>query len=189
MKTSFAIELPEWAQMFCNMMSRETFADDEFRMETTIELTRQNVLQKTGGPFGAAIFDLDNNSLVSVGVNLVPLKNCSVLHAEIIAIILAQAELDTYDLSSKGNFALFSSTEPCAMCLGAIPWSGVHKVVTAATESDAEQIGFREGHKPAGGINVLKHNGIKVTTQLFRDRAKEILNQYAQNNGIIYNAL
>ena len=188
MNHSFNIQLPDWAVMFGDMMRNETFADDDFKMETVIELSRQNVKHKTGGPFAAAIFNPADNSLVSIGVNLVPYENCSVLHAEIVAIMLAQSALGTFDLSSVGRFELFTSTEPCAMCLGAIPWSGVSRVACAATEQDAEQIGFNEGHKPTGGINVLKKNGIDIVTELLRDRAKTILNEYAASGGTIYNA-
>lgn len=173
--------------MFRHMMLNETFGDDESKMDVAIELSRQNVKQKTGGPFGAVIFDANDGSVVSIGVNLVTSANCSVLHAEIIAIMLAQSMLDTYDLSSEGNFELFTSTEPCAMCLGAIHWSGVSRVVCAATEADAVQIGFNEGRKPAGGINVLKCDGIEVITELSRDRAAAVLKEYKADSGTIYN--
>lgn len=188
MKTSFNIQLPDWAREFANALVGKTFVDDRARMHLAVHLSKQNVEQKTGGPFGAAIFDTKDNTLLSLGVNLVPSANCSVLHAEMVAIMLAQAELNTFDLSAKGKYELFSSTEPCAMCLGAIPWSGVTRVVTAATEEDAEAIGFNEGHKPAEGINVLKQNGIEVLTKLLRTNASDVLKQYAKSEGKIYNA-
>ena len=187
MKTSFNVQLPGWAEEFANALVGKTFVDDRAKMHLAIHLSKQNIEQQTGGPFGAAIFDTKDNTLVSLGVNIVTNANCSVLHAEMVAIMLAQGELGTFDLSTKGRYELFSSTEPCAMCLGAIPWSGVSRVVTAATEADAEAIGFNEGHKPDAGIDVLMESQIEVLTELLRSNANAVLQQYAQTGGEIYN--
>ena len=115
-------------------------------MNFVIDLSRQNIERATGGPFGAAVFDADGR-LVAPGVNMVIPQNCSILHAEMVAMALAQKVLGRFDLSDGGcqTFSLFTSTEPCAMCFGAIPWSGVRRLVCGAARKDAEAVGFDEG--------------------------------------------
>jgi tRNA(Arg) A34 adenosine deaminase TadA len=67
-------------------------------------------------------------------VNVVVTHNCSILHAEMVAIALAQKKLGRYDISDEGksDYELVASTELCAMCFGAIPWSGVTRLVCGA---------------------------------------------------------
>jgi tRNA(Arg) A34 adenosine deaminase TadA len=115
--------------------------------------------------------------------------NCSVVHAEIVAIILAQQKLATFDLGAEGlpAYELFTSTEPCAMCLGAIPWSGISSLICGARDEDARKIGFDEGEKPEKWIKSLAVRGIRVTRDVLRDKAKTILQQYVDEGGIIYN--
>lgn len=158
-------------------------------MRVAIAASRQNVERQTGGPFGAAIFDLEKDALVSIGVNLVTSANCSLLHAEIVAIMQAQRILGYYDLGSvgTGRFELTTSTEPCAMCLGAIPWSGIRRVVCGARAEDAEAIGFNEGCKPEGGVNSLNSYGIEVVKDVLRQEAAEVLRDYNDHGGEIYN--
>ena len=67
-------------------------------MRFVLALTERNIREKTGGPFGAAVFEQDSGKLVSVGVNVVIQQNCSAAHAEMMALMLAQKELDHYDL-------------------------------------------------------------------------------------------
>jgi tRNA(Arg) A34 adenosine deaminase TadA len=81
---------------------------------------------------------------------------------------------------------VFSSTEPCAMCLGAIPWSGVGALVTAASDGDARAIGFDEGAKPADWKAGLQERGIGVTDLLLRERAVQVLRRYREIAGPIY---
>ena len=91
-------------------------------MRFVIELARQNIEHRTGGPFGAAIFETTSGKLLAPGVNLVEPAHCSIAHAEMVAIALAQQTRGSYDLGREGTICeLVTSTEPCAMCLGAIP--------------------------------------------------------------------
>ena len=110
-------------------------------MSYVIELSRLNVRHGTGGPFAAAIFRSDDGSLLASGVNLVLSARLSVLHAEVVALIAAQQKKRTHDLSSAELpvYELVTSTEPCAMCMGAVAWSGVRKLVCGARGSDAEE--------------------------------------------------
>jgi tRNA(Arg) A34 adenosine deaminase TadA len=159
-------------------------------MEFAIELANQNIGHQTGGPFGAAIFETGSWQLVAVGVNLVEIANCSILHAEMVAIAMAQRIVGSYDLAAGGrpHHELATSTEPCAMCLGAIPWSGVRRVLCGARGEDACEIGFDEGAKPADWAGELNKRGIEVTRNVLREQARAVLKRYAQTGGTIYNA-
>src|SRR5919206_1833595 len=118
--------LPGWVEEFLSDPDR-SYPTQEERMRLAIELSRLNVEHGTGGPFGAAIFDLSTNRLVAPGVNLVTTTNLSAAHAEIVAIMVAQQVVGHFDLGGRGRpaYELVASTEPCAQCLGSIPWSGV----------------------------------------------------------------
>jgi len=109
-------------------------------MRLAIALARENVERQTGGPFGAAVFD-EKGHLVAPGVNVVVTGNCSILHAEMVAIALAQKKLARYDIGDEGrsHYTLAASTEPCAMCFGAIPWSGVTRLECGARDEDARR--------------------------------------------------
>jgi tRNA(Arg) A34 adenosine deaminase TadA len=180
------LRLPPWLGA---LVQRETraFESAESRMRFALELARQNIAQRTGGPFGAAVFAADSGRLVSAGVNLVEASNCSMAHAEMIAVALAQQAVGHYDLGAAGVYELATSTEPCAMCLGAIPWSGVRRVVCAAHGEDAAAIGFDEGAKPADWVGELQKRGIEVVRDVLRDEARDVLQQYAKAGGLIYN--
>jgi len=136
------------------------------------------------------VFEGATGRLVSAGVNLVETANCSIAHAEIVAISLAQRAVGHYDLGCEGmpRCELVTSTEPCAMCLGAIPWSGVRRVVCGARGEDACAIGFDEGAKPADWVGELRRREIEVVRGVLREEAKAVLQQYAGTGGTIYNA-
>jgi len=182
------LTLPEWLGEFLESAQPlfSTFAE---RMRFVTDLALENIRQRTGGPFGAGIFD-EEGRLIAPGVNLVTSGNCSVLHAEIVAIILAQQRLGRYDIGDGGKFfyELTTSTEPCAMCFGAIPWSGVSRVVCGARDEDARSIGFDEGPKLPDWRRALELRGIEVKRDVLRDAAVSVLDQYRQQGGMIYNA-
>ncbi len=182
------IRLPRWVERFVSE-SPEVFPSVEDRMRFVFALARRNVQHKTGGPFGAAVFD-NAGRLTAPGVNLVVSANCSVAHAEIVAVTLAQRALGRYDIGDAGtaHYELVSSAEPCAMCLGAIPWSGVSRLVCAAREADARAVGFDEGAKLADWVAALYSRGIEVLRDVLRDEAAAALQEYGNVGGPIYNA-
>ena len=181
------IALPTWVEEFLTTQ-QNVFQDVEHRMSLALELARLNIKNNTGGPFAAAIFEEQTGKLISVGVNLVTSINCSIAHGEMVAIALAQKELDTFDLYADNTpRQLVTTTEPCAMCLGAIPWSGIRSVVCGATDADAREIGFDEGAKPADWIDQLKKRNIEVTQNIHRKEAIEVLRSYLDRGGQIYN--
>lgn len=186
MQTQFEFELPKWVEPFLAERD-EVFATQDDRMALAIALSAENVKQNTGGPFGAAIFD-EAGRLIAPGVNMVPSKNCSILHAEMVAIALAQQTLGRYDLSNAGeeSFELAASTEPCAMCFGAVPWSGVKRLLCGARDEDARAVGFDEGAKLSDWPAALQERGIQVTRDIARQDAVNVLNQYAKEQGTIY---
>jgi tRNA(Arg) A34 adenosine deaminase TadA len=159
-------------------------------MGLAISLARWNVLEDTGGPFGAAVFERHTGRLVSVGMNLVvPLSN-SALHAEMVAFMMAQARVGSYTLGGDGlpEHELATSCEPCAMCLGATLWSGVRRVVCGATRDDALKLEFDEGPVFDQSYEYLAARGVEVTRAVRRKDAAGVLALYRQRNGVIYNA-
>ena len=184
----FRIKIPAWVGNFL-AHSPKVFAALEDRMRFVIALARENVERQTGGPFGAAVFDSKGN-LVAPGINIVVTNNCSILHAEMIAIAMAQKKLGRYDLGNGGTdaYELVTSAEPCAMCFGAIPWSGVQRLVCGAQDEDARRIGFDEGPKLSDWQDALENRGIRVACDVLRKEAVEVLDPYVRLGGPIYNA-
>ena len=180
--------LPDWVNSYCEKY--QTTTDPVRKMRFVNDAARENILQKTGGPFAAAIFEAHSGKLISLGVNLVTTQGMSILHAEMVAISLAQKKLGSFDLGNKhmASHELVSTTEPCAMCLGATLWSGVRRVITGATDQDARSIGFDEGPKPADWIHELTTRGIMVQDKVERESALEVLVEYNQSGGAIYNS-
>lgn len=163
------------------------FRTDAERMGLVVRLAQVNV-DIGGGPFAAAVFDDVTGEVRSVGVNLVVPSRTAVAHAEMVAIALAGVGGGSFDLSVPGPATLVSSTEPCAMCLGAVAWSGVHRLVCGARDSDARAIGFDEGHKPPDWLDGLARRGIEVVLDVCRDTAAAVLHAYAAAGNPIYNA-
>ena len=182
------IRLPGWVGGFLGD-GAWLFSTPEDRMRLVVELARQNIERHTGGPFAAGVFD-ERGVLVAPGVNLVVWSGCSVLHAEVVALALAQKQLGRYDIGDGGRsrYELVTSTEPCAMCLGAIPWSGVSRIVCGARDEDARRIGFDEGSKLPEWDRALEARGIEVVRDVLRGDAVSVLERYVQGGGPIYNA-
>lgn len=161
---------------------------DQDRMRFVIETAATNVERGTGGPFGAAVFERRSGRLVSIGVNVVESSHCSHAHAEMAALANAQHALRLFDLGATGlpEHELVTSCEPCAMCYGAIPWSGVRRVLCGARAGDAEAIGFDEGAKPKNWVAELNNRGISVVRDLCRKEAVAVLQRYKADGGVIY---
>mmetsp|Transcript_22158 Transcript_22158/g.40679 ORF Transcript_22158/g.40679 Transcript_22158/m.40679 type:complete len:308 (-) Transcript_22158:59-982(-) len=90
------------------------------------------------------------------------------------------------DERRKRQFELFTSCEPCAMCLGATLWSGVSRIVCGATKTDAQAIGFDEGPVYEQSYEHLEKCGVAVTRNVMSDEAAKVLRRYG-NEGLIYN--
>jgi tRNA(Arg) A34 adenosine deaminase TadA len=185
---SLVIGPPDWLPEVVDW--RATYRSDEHRMRVVVELARQNVLRGGGGPFGAGVFESNEGRLIAAGVNSVTRLNNSVLHAETLAIMLAQARLGTYALGSAGSdsYVLVTSCEPCAMCLGATLWSGVRGLVCGAAKEDATAVGFDEGPVFAESWAYLERRGVRTARGVLRDEAAAVLELYRATGGAIYNA-
>ena len=184
--SDISIALPHWLGPFLAAQP-QVFPTRMERMRLAIELSRANVRKRTGGPFGAAVFDAAGR-LVAPGINLVSASGCSLLHAETVALAFAQRSVGRYDLGDGGRlpYELYASTEPCAMCFGAIPWSGVSLLVCAARSGDARAIGFDEGDKPELWVHSLEQRGIRVEQDLMRADAAAVLQEYGFSGGELY---
>ena len=105
-------------------------------MKRAIELSVENV-DKGGGPFGSVI--VKNNKIIAEGANKVTSTNDPTAHGEIVAIREACKKLNNFNLNGS---ELYSSCEPCPMCLSAIYWARISKIYFANTREDAQKIDF-----------------------------------------------
>jgi len=106
-------------------------------MARAIALSLENVKNNQGGPFGAVI--VKNNEMIAEGVNQVTAQNDPTAHAEMVAIRNAGKKLNDFHLH---GCILYTSCEPCPMCLGAIYWAHLQSVFYGNTKDDAKRIGF-----------------------------------------------
>jgi len=116
------------------LLEKET---NEKLMRHACDLATKNI-SIGGGPFGCVIAD-SNGNIISTGANRVTIENDPTLHAEMVAIKNACKEKNTFNLS---NYQLYTSCEPCPMCLSAIYWARIGTVFYGNTRADASNIGF-----------------------------------------------
>jgi tRNA(Arg) A34 adenosine deaminase TadA len=178
---------PDWAREVVDF--HRPYPDDDARVRVAITLARENVRRNTGGPFGAAVFEAETGRLVGIGTNGVIRLNNSCAHAEVVALMMAEADLGTFTLKADGmaRHELFSSCEPCAMCLGATLWSGVTRLVFAATREDATRLSFDEGPVFPESYDYLEQRGVSIERGRLRAEANEVFELYLERGGPIYN--
>jgi tRNA(Arg) A34 adenosine deaminase TadA len=180
------VDYPEWVDSVVDW--ERPYRTDEERMRLAISVARANVERGTGGPFGAAIFEASGR-LVAVGMNsVVRLNNCT-LHGEMMAFMMAQHRVASFTLNAPHLpvHELFTSCEPCAMCLGTTLWSGVQRVVYGATREDASRLNFEEGPVFPESYEYLEKRGIRFVRNVLRDEARAVLEMYRAKGGKIYN--
>ena len=172
------LTLPPWIGDVADTNRR--YQTDEERVGLAIELSRQNVERGGGGPFGAAVFNTHSGRLVSVGVNRVVPQNCSVAHAEMMAIMIAQQRLTRHRLNGDGgHYVLATSAQPCCQCYGASVWAGINELLIGARAQDVEELTeFDEGPLPSDWIGELERRGIAVRRDILRDEARTVLASY-----------
>ena len=149
-------------------------------MELAKNASLDGIKNNEGGPFGAVIVDSDGN-IVAIGHNRV-LASCDpTAHAEVETIRTACKNLNTHDLS---GCTLYTSCEPCPMCLSAAIWANIKTIYCGCTRKDAEKIGFRD--------NIIydylegKNKDIVNLIPLDREACTEAFKKYEKSNGIIY---
>ena len=143
-------------------------------MRKAIALSVQNIL-KGGGPFGAVI--VKDGSIIASGVNRVTANNDPTAHAEVNAIRKATKKLGTYDLS---GCEIYTSCEPCPMCLGAVYWAHLDKIYYGNTHVDAKNVGFDDSfiYKE---IELQPENRKLKTYQLLPDEAIEAFKIWSES--------
>lgn len=190
MQNIVTLSLPDWLPEFLEQYPTH-LPHLEDRMRLVLAVTRANIQATSGGPFGAAVFEKESGRIVSVGVNRVVSQQVSSAHAEVLALTFAQKKLGVHDLGGAGLPAhqLVVNAQMCAMCLGAVCWSGIKDVVYACTSQDVERItGFDEGPLPADIASALTSRGITVTEGMLAEEGIGVLQLYVQAGGMIYNA-
>jgi guanine deaminase len=110
---------------------------DKSCMARAIQLSIENVRRGIGGPFGAVI--VKDGSIIAEGVNCVTTMNDPTAHAEVVAIRAACSKLGSFSLR---NCEIYTSCEPCPMCLGAIYWAHLSRIYFGNVAADASKIGF-----------------------------------------------
>lgn len=172
-------ELPPWTLDLAAPGRRLPTVEE--RMSLAVELSRRNIAERTGDPFGAAVFDLSTCSLLALGVNLVSSSSTVAAHAEVVALCLAGVAVGNHDLRvwSGGSIELVTSCAPCMMCQGAIVGSGVSSLVIAAREDDTRSLGLGGSPRPHQWVAALRRTGIAVTEDVLRAEAVAVLREYA----------
>jgi tRNA(Arg) A34 adenosine deaminase TadA len=185
------LSLPDWAAAELAARALQPINTVEERVRFTIGLARANFERDTGGPFGAAVFEEDTGRLVSVGVNRVVPLRCSSAHAELMALSLAQRIVGTHDLGGPGQPArqLVVNWCPCAMCCGAVVWSGVRSVVIAGSGPELERVtGFDEGPIHPDWAGELTRRGVRLTDGVLREESLQMFADFAKSGRPVYNA-
>lgn len=176
-------DLPGWAHDLVDPKQR--FPTVTERMAVAVELSRRNMEKRTGGPFGAAVFDLYTFRPLAVGVNVVAPSATVAAHGEVVALCLAGVAVGNYDLRAAvgGPVELVTSCAPCMMCQGATVSSGVSSLVIAARENDTHSVGLGGSRRPPEWVERLRRQGIEVTEDVMRDEAVDVLREYADRGG------
>ncbi|MBS1626376.1 MAG: nucleoside deaminase [Bacteroidetes bacterium] len=145
-------------------------------MQEAIRLSVENVTQGKGGPFGAVV--VKNGKIIARGANSVTTLNDPTAHAEVVAIREACKILGSFQLN---GCEIYTSCEPCPMCLGAIYWARPDKLFYANTKQDAAAIDFDDNfiyEEIAKPINERK----LFTQQLMRNEALEAFKKWGESN-------
>ena len=177
------IPMPDWLWEMEQANADRVIVDDEEKMRFVVDIAVENVRHETGGPFAAAIFEIKTNRLIALGINSVVPAKQSWAHAEMTAFAHAQNKLNQESL--KGCM-LVTSCEPCAMCSGATPWSGVERMIYGAPRFMAEKVGFDECYKGEHWEEEFAKRKIQVAGPMLGENAFAPFKLYMEKHGEIY---
>ena len=150
-------------------------------MMKAIQLARENVLKSNGGPFGAVV--VKDGEIIGTGINKVTSNHDPTAHAEIVAIREACNHLQTFDLT---GCEIYTSCEPCPMCLGSIYWASLSKLYYAATKDDAAKANFKDAHIYRE-FNLPKEKRSLPSSQMLRDEALKVFESWnSSHNKTLY---
>lgn len=184
------LKLPQWAEKELQSMPTH-FLTLEERMAAVVDFSRKNYQNGTGGPFAAGVFEKESGRMVIIGVNRVVPLQCSSAHAEVMALSLAQKMLGSWDLGAPGmpTHQLVVNWRPCAMCYGAVIWSGVRSLVVAGSGPELEEItGFDEGPVPADWQGELEKREIELVDGVLTEQAIRVFQEFANSGALVYNS-
>ena len=188
-KVDFSVCLPEWVVGVMAALP-ERYGSAEEKMADVVDLSRRNFVEGTGGPFAAAVFEEESGKLVAIGVNRVVPSHCSSAHAEIVALSLAQRTLGSFDLGGPGLPAhqLVVNWRPCAMCYGAVLWSGIRSLVIAGSGPELEELtGFDEGPVHPEWRGELERRDVEVIENILKEEACEVFKAFGESGSLVYN--
>lgn len=151
-------------------------------MQLAIKKARETMNQDLGGPFGAAIID-ESGAVVSVASNGVLGDKDPTAHAEMKAIRMAAAKKDSYDL---GGCILYTTAQPCPMCLGAIIWANIKEVYYGCRKEDADKIGFRDDFIYQFIDGGMKDESVLKIEETQREACLEIFKEYQKMGKKLY---
>lgn len=144
-------------------------------MRRAIELARENVRAGRGGPFGAVV--VKDGEIIAEGTNSVTSANDPTAHAEIVAIRRACAKLGAFQLD---GCEIYSSCEPCPMCLGAIYWARPTALHFAATREDAAAAGFDDDFLYREIATPITERQIETRAQLLHEEAQAVFREWSE---------
>lgn len=145
-------------------------------MQRAIDLSDSGMENNFGGPFGAVI--VKDAKIIGEGFNKVISSNDPTAHAEVTAIREASKNLNNFDLSGS---VIFTSCEPCPMCLAAIYWANIDEIYFANTKDDANEIGFRDDFI-YNELDKPIEQRTKNTQQILRVNARKIFDKWVLKN-------
>jgi len=148
-------------------------------IQHAIQLAAEHMRAKDGGPFGALV--VRENKIIATGWNKVTSSNDPTAHAEVTAIRAAAASLGTFVLD---GCVLYTSCEPCPMCLGAAYWARVERIVFAATRTDAAGAGFDDEELYRELVLPVAERKLPMQ-QILRDKAVEVFEEWKRLPGKI----
>lgn len=143
-------------------------------MKRAIELSEQKMNEGCGGPFGAVI--VKDDKIIGEGWNKVTSSNDPTAHAEVTAIREACSSMDSFELK---DCAIYTSCEPCPMCLAAIYWARIDKIYFANDRKDAASINFDDDHIYQEIPKEINQRAIPMI-QISRNQAFEVFRQWSE---------
>jgi guanine deaminase len=154
---------------------------EQANMQVAIELAKQSMNKQNGGPFGAVV--VKDGKVVGKGINQVTSSNDPTAHAEVNAIRDACQNLKTFDLSGS---EIYTTCEPCPMCLGAIYWAKIDKIYYAANRRDAANAGFIDDFIYKEFSLPSEKRALKSTQVMKDDAVKIFENWNSKTDKIVY---
>lgn len=142
-------------------------------MLAAIRKAKENVRKMEGGPFGACI--VKDGKVLAVARNTV-LAHDATCHAEVNAIRIASRKVGSHDLSGA---VIYSTTEPCPMCFGAIHWARISTVIYGTSVKDADDIGFNELKVGNVTLKNLGKSGVKIVPDFMKAECRALLEEWA----------